>query len=256
MLAAREVEQLLYKGKKSFVKGFASRDFTLATDRFHKLLAIDPTNGEAHRILGLIYKIMGEHELALRHLERAIFYYNKDVEAYVLLGQIKGDVYYRHDEAIEFLNKALAIRPTHCLALQRRGWNKGAQGKHGAAIMDLNAALKYGHSLDHEDEGKTYFYLGENKTKLGHYKEAVSDFTIALPYNPNNVKIHSGLGVCKLMQKKYDEALVHLKKAIELDPLNKEARQNLFQVQQTMTLNKLQVSASGEDNNHLPQKHA
>ncbi|MDF2940751.1 MAG: tpr domain protein [Gammaproteobacteria bacterium] len=270
----------MYQGRESFTAGFEARDFKEAIHNFNALLKIDPTNGNAHRILGLIYKLTAEYDLAHSHLVRAIFYYNKDAEAYVLLGGIKGSIYFQHSKAIEALDVALKLRPGHYLALQYRGWNKGKLGQHKLAIADLEASLTFGSSLDCEETGNTYLYLGQNKMMLQKYDEAIVDFTKACAYNPNDAQIHSGLGLCNLLQKNYKEAIVDLNTAIklnsddpenyqlrgcckeklhdhagalqdyktrlELNPLGDAVKQAAFRVQRTLSSISVVVQAAGE----------
>jgi tetratricopeptide (TPR) repeat protein len=69
-------------------------------------------------------------------------------------------------------------------------------------------------------EGDTEFYLGDLLLHLNRTADAETHLTNAVSKNPSNAGAQAALGVLRVRQKKYDEALALLKKAVDADSKN------------------------------------
>ena len=67
-----------------------------------------------------------------------------------------------------------------------------------------------------------YYYRGENYFKMGQLEQAYYDYKEALNINPNLLGIIFAIGKCCLCLNRFDQAIIHLKKANEITPNNKE----------------------------------
>ncbi len=63
-----------------------------------------------------------------------------------------------------------------------------------------------------------FFFSGLNKAKVKDYEGAITDFTRAIDFNPNNYKAYTNRGTSKRELNDYQGALADLTKAIELNP--------------------------------------
>ncbi len=81
-----------------------------------------------------------------------------------------------------------------------------------------------------ENYVNAYIYLGLIAYEQRHYDEAVKHYNDALQYasgHPNQGDAENNLGGALFAQGKYDEAIVHCQRAVQLDPDNADDRYNL-----------------------------
>ena len=92
-------------------------------------------------------------------------------------------------------------------------------------------ALKYFENAIALDQKKdTYFYNYANTLQaMGKFKLAIDQYKNTLAINPDNALAHNNLGIVLTEWDHFDEAKLHYKKAIELQPDFTDALHNLFQ---------------------------
>ena len=82
---------------------------------------------------------------------------------------------------------------------------------------------------DSSDKKKAQLYYDQGTTELVNkrYTKALEYLLKAREYDPNDTHIYNNLGMSYYFKGKRDEALVHLKKSVQLDGRNSDARNNL-----------------------------
>jgi len=72
-----------------------------------------------------------------------------------------------------------------------------------------------------------YFTLGNDYTKKKEYDKAIEAYQKAIEINPNNAWAYNNMGLCFYHKKEYDKAIEAYQKAIELDPNYARAYNNM-----------------------------
>jgi tetratricopeptide (TPR) repeat protein len=211
-----------------------------------RAIEIDPTEWLAYSDRAFCKDFLGDFEGAIPDYKMYIensadagapYWYNLG------LAQRKTDDF---DSAIASYTKALELDPAYYEAYINRGYVYLLQKKYSKALADYNRALEFGEILTaYSGRGDTYYESGE-------YNKAIEDYKTVLQINPSDAhaycflslsyfeiekyqdsidaaeasrKIDAGCGGRKLDEtearsyyalKKYDQALLHINKALAL----------------------------------------
>jgi Tfp pilus assembly protein PilF len=72
--------------------------------------------------------------------------------------------------------------------------------------------------------------LGTNNLERGNYPDALKDLLTAESLAPNDPLIQNNLGLAYFMREKYDQAEIHIRKAVDAEPTFTDAKNNLGRV--------------------------
>ena len=154
------------------------------------------------------FQRINKHKLALQVLEELILADPTHVKAYNLLG-VSYDRLGDHRRAIEAYKRALRLNPDLAYVYNNLGYSYLLQGKLDEAIHAFKKAV----DLDGENT-KYHNNLGLAYTKKGLYVLALTEFEMA----GDEAKAHSNIARIYHRRGRYDEAEIHLAKALKLDP--------------------------------------
>lgn len=136
-----------------------------------------------------------------------------------------GDIYRqegRFKEAIEELNKALAIKPKDANAYNNLGVTYSEMGDKNAAVIyyckAIDSNLKF---------AEAYFNLGNAYAALGRKEEAASSYRKAIELNQSFLEAYINLGVAYQNLGNSAEAIIAYQKALEINPKIAIAHNNL-----------------------------
>jgi tetratricopeptide (TPR) repeat protein len=117
------------------------------------------------------------------------------------------------ERAVADLDMAISIKP-RADYYYIRGRAKARLGRYKGAISDFSKALGY-----RTAKKWTYlYYRGKAKADSGKYAEAIKDFESIIARFPDRSEIFIELGRAYAGLRQYAEAMLHFKKAIELNP--------------------------------------
>jgi tetratricopeptide (TPR) repeat protein len=136
----------------------------------------NPKVSSAYINRGVIYKELGEVELALKDY-----------------------------------NQALAINPQSTEGYSNRGNLLISLKRYDEALIDLNKAIKLNSSFE-----KSYFNRGNCYYFLKDYERALADFSTSIKLNPHNSSAHNNRGMTYAHLKKWDESLENFNAAIRV----------------------------------------
>lgn len=171
--------------------------------------------------LGIVQAAMKNYKDALSSYKMALLYRKNYANCYYNIGNLYIDMN-NSSMALRYWKETIAIDPKHSKA-----WsnilalldNKGLVQE----ILDTSAeALKHV-----PDDASIMFSRANAFGKLGQFNESESLFLRAIQKNPRSGLFHANLGVLYHRSGKRKEALEHYRKAIELDPNLKSAKQNM-----------------------------
>ena len=184
-----------------------------------KLEELNKTAPDDKEFLACIYFAIGyAKEIGLENYDNAIEYYNKAIELkpdYVYAYNNRGNAKYslgKFQDAIEDYNKVIELMPDNEVAYNNRGNAKDNLGKYQDAIEDYNKAIEL------MPDYAAYYNRGHAKDNLGNFQDAIEDYNKAIELNPNYEVIYNDRGVAKAKLGNFQDAIEDYDKAIELMP--------------------------------------
>jgi protein O-GlcNAc transferase len=188
---------------------------------YRQILQADPNQVDAIHLLGVLALQVGQYEMAVEYIGRAIAlkghsaaFHNNLGEAYRNWGKIP--------EAAACYRRALELNPDFAEAQNNLGVALNSQGKLDDAIACYRRALEL-----KPDYAEAQNNLGNALKDQGHLDEAVACYRRTLELNPHVAETHYNLGIVSNDQGKLDEAVACYRRALELRLDYAEAYNNL-----------------------------
>jgi tetratricopeptide (TPR) repeat protein len=129
-------------------------NFSKAQEVYEEIIAIDSNNREAHAGLGIIYYISNNYLAAHSEFLQALGPVQDNADLLIKCASCLV-LLQRHDEAYEFIEKALAVDPSHFMAYLTRGNINAQRSNFKEAIQDFTKFMKendtYAHNLSPEN---------------------------------------------------------------------------------------------------------
>jgi len=216
---------------------------------YNQILQADPNQPIALHFLGVIALQVGENDIAVDLIGKALTIKPDYVEAHYNLGnglQERGNLV----DAVASYHKAIAIRPDYVQAHSNLGNVLQEQGKLDDAVASYHRALAIV-----PDFAEVHCNLGNVLQEQGKLEDAVASYHKALAINPDYVEANSNLGLALQKQGKLDDAVASYNKALAINPDFAEAHYNLGNVHQeqgkiddAFTHHRLAITLSPQDN--------
>ena len=224
------------------VRALTHGDQEKARTNLEKAVELDASIADAHCVLGMIYKGAEEVHAAADAFQQATIADKNYIEAYCELGDIRlihlGD----SAQAIQVLQKAIAIDANHARARTLLGIAYFRDNRTDAAINELQHAIKLDPTL------KTARYtLGTALLQKEAWQSAIDTFKKLIEIDPFHAKAYFSLGTTyrrigemETAQQNLqrfemlsidEEKLIHLKKFVQQNPTNAEAWYRLGRLQ-------------------------
>ncbi|MBI9031534.1 tetratricopeptide repeat protein [bacterium] len=183
----------------------------------------------------------GKHEKALKHFEKAmiisqevsiIFNY---VVALSALGKYSEAYPYLKKILSEYRDNEMAISLMLWVCMMLRKWEEAIslceqirlQFPSNQEFIHLYDILQNSELRERFISAHSLIKQADQKTLKKEYSEAVDLLKKALEINPDEALAYNNLASIHFTLKLKDEAKAYIKKAVELDPLNKRYKQNL-----------------------------
>lgn len=152
---------------------------------------------------------------AIKVFDEAINLNFKNANIYHNRGAAKSHLGW-HADAIDDYNKAIDLKPYNALFYSNRGITKSHLGQHTDAINDCDEAIKL-----NPNEAIAYNNRGIAKSRFGWHTDAIDDFSKTIKLKPDYASAYRNRGIArakaKLKPNQYNEIILDLEKAIELD---------------------------------------
>lgn len=165
------------------------------------------------------YVEKGDQSFYARKYIEALAYYNRAIELNPenkvawnnkALTLVK---LHREDEALKAYKKALEIDPGYRTA--QNNLNRLMERRKRVSVMDMD------------------FEIAEKLIKEGRYHEAIIHYNLAIRKHPRFPAAFNNRGIAYLKLREYDNAIRSFKKALEIDPHYKAAKENLEKARNT-----------------------
>jgi len=202
---------------KAFVD---TKQYDLAVPPLTKSLALEPNHAGSHFYLGIVCNQMGQDEEALKEFLAEIpnspdqdINYSNAASIY--------EKQQKWDKALEYYQKAVEINPKRAelhASLARIYEKKGDQAKAG---MEYKALA----DVDPANASVTWFNIGAIAKNNDKNDDAVHAFRKAVELDPKYALAHRELGYALVKQGDFAQAVVHMKKYLDLAPRAPDAAQ-------------------------------
>lgn len=222
-------------------------NFDKAIDRLLKAVQLKKDYAFALQELGYAYKKKQNYTEALNYLNQAVTAKSDYARAYKQLG----DVYLqlkRDNEGIAAYEKAYTLDNKQELACYESGYWYNANGNYNKALEWLNKAIAIKPTVNSYNElGFAYYSLKKNDEALAAYKtaaqinplngtaykgmgdvyrknyspskttEAMENYRLAIRNNPSSAGSYFGIGWCFNEIQNYDSSITYLLKSLQID---------------------------------------
>jgi Tfp pilus assembly protein PilF len=178
--------------------------------------AIIPPTSDDLKVVGLDYVLLNDYEDAIKWLEKAVAFDNKNKDAWYYLGR----AYYtrsRLNEARKAFQTVLDLDPRNAKAENNLGLILESDGQPVAAIVAFQKAIAWQEIEPNESE-QPYVNLGSLLIEQGKIKEAIDPLQKAVKLAPENAYCRLRLGTAYLRAGEFDKAQGELETAIQIDP--------------------------------------
>ncbi|MBN2491697.1 MAG: tetratricopeptide repeat protein [Planctomycetes bacterium] len=214
---------------RELVRGLrVARDIDEKVPHYRRAVELDPCLGRAHRNLGYLFRARGDLESAVEAYEKAAATMIDEAglgEVYFEMGlSHAGRADYR--DSIRCWKRSLEFTPFRREALYNIGLAYEELNNPEMAIEFYSSARGVDGSYLSALEGLFRLHIQE-----GAYLRAVEVLKDWIKITPHDAGLHRIIGHCYRKEGMNDEALVHLKKAVELDPegeIGREARRDIL----------------------------
>ena len=187
-------------------------------------LALSPEDATCNILAAVVLESTGDLQTASKHAERAVLQVPNSVAAWQTLAQVRTRLG-RWEDARQALETALALEPQNPhIAYTQLGWICIAQRQNTHAIEAFTSAVE-----SNPNDGASWYGLAEANRSAGLYPDALKAVSRALQLR--------GEWVDALLLKSHiliaqgptfwDEAILQVSNALQLEPKNVEARSQL-----------------------------
>ncbi|MFZ1947852.1 MAG: tetratricopeptide repeat protein [bacterium] len=183
-----------------------------------------PYEPKLHEVIGLSLLAKGDRQGALTQLNQEIDHTGGSFVTFSAMGQARLELG-QFAEASGYLEQALRLNPSNTGVAMQLADAYNRQGQYLKACEALSKVLA-------TDPGNIplRFKFANSLYKAERYKDAAQQFRELANFDPRNADIVLNLGTVYAAMDSIDLAIAMWEKALELDPSNQLARQNLREV--------------------------
>ena len=171
---------------------------------------LQPKSATTHGHLGRAYRLAGQHDRAILHLEKANTLRPRHTGTLVDLALVCSDAG-QNDRAIELLKEAVAIQPEHAAAHANLGAVYGMIGRYDTGIQYLEKALEL--QPDYIQANKNLGLVIQRPR--GRYQEAIGHLEKALELQGGQANAMAYLNVSAThitTSREHEKAIPHISK--------------------------------------------
>jgi predicted TPR repeat methyltransferase len=197
-----------------------SGQLDLAEPLYRELLTLQPENGDALHLLGVLRYQRRDPEAAVPLIEAALKYIPGNIHARTGLGLALLRLN-RYEEALDSFDRALAVKADFSDALTRRGDALLGLGRQADALASYNRSLRY-----RPNDPETLNNRAAILIELGRLTEAMSSLDQALALAPGYPEALHNRATALIARKRHAEALSCCDQVLAVQPEAAEVLNN------------------------------
>lgn len=201
---------------------YTSGQLDKAASELHKAAKLDGKNADYFKALGFIYHELNMPGPAIEHFRWALHLDPRDARIMGALGQAL-IAHGLANQAIDQFREALRIDPSLSLLHLSLARALAAAGHHKEAAKSFRA---FAASIDHAQTSqllsRAFLDMGHTLLMAGDLGQAAEVYQAALGRPDDEARARAGLAQVALARSDLKAATAHLKRALELEPLNAE----------------------------------
>jgi tetratricopeptide (TPR) repeat protein len=198
-----------------------SGDIAKAVLEFEKAVEAEPDNHESRNSLGAALSSIGDFGRAVEHFRAAVRIKQDFVEGHYNLGRAYAEMG-SLDEALNQFSTVLQLDSTFALAYLSGGDILAARGLGEQAADSYEGAIRFDPNLL-----PAYLRLASVYIGTGEHERAVNLLLRARTLRPEDPEIVSMAGRAAIRNRDFDQAILLIKEAMEMDSLNLVYRNDL-----------------------------
>ncbi|MGJ0372546.1 tetratricopeptide repeat protein [Aliarcobacter cryaerophilus] len=206
------------------IEFYKKKNFDKAKEKYEEILKINPKSSEVYGNLGVIYKIKGDIQNAIKFYVEAIKLNPKNQLVFNNLGNAFREIK-NYKMAIRAYSDAVKLNPKDFNAFNNLGIVYESMGDNNRAIEAYKQAVRV-----NPTHAKSINNIGVVLYKQKRYKESAQIFEIALQTDLNYNEVYSNKGAAYNKAKDYEKAIESLETAIKKMPNHGGAYTNLGNV--------------------------
>ncbi|MFQ5936552.1 MAG: tetratricopeptide repeat protein [Acidiferrobacterales bacterium] len=184
---------------------------------YRQVLQVDANNPDALHLLGVLADQVGQSEVALDLIQRAVSQNAQNAHYHTSLGNVLRSLE-RPGEAITAFQRALEIEPNFVVALSNLGAMWQEQGRRDEAIAAYRRAAEV-----QPDYADAHYNLATALKEVGKLDEAIAALRRAVELRPDSPHDHVVLAGYLLERHEFEAALQACERCLQLMPLNTRA---------------------------------
>jgi predicted O-linked N-acetylglucosamine transferase (SPINDLY family) len=206
---------------KKALKYHQSGQLQKAREIYKKILSLNPDHGDSLHCLGVIENQVGNNDMALRLIGKAIqinsnepIYHNNIGNVFKAQGNLK--------QALSSYQKAISLKPDFPEVLVSIGSVYNELGKPNEAIFCIQQALQFKPNF-----ADAYYNMAIALKEKNQIDEAIVCYKKSLSLNPGLADAYYNLGALYRQNWNFEESALCYRKVLEIEPANAEAYYNL-----------------------------
>jgi len=205
-------------------------ELDVANALYGQILALDPHHFDALHLSGLIAVQMGDPQLGLDLMQRALEKNPNDAAAHKNYGIALHNLD-RFDEALKSYALALEINPQDFEALYNAGNAYLCQSRFEEAVNAYETAIKFA-----PNHINAHLNLGTALHELGYYQLAIASYDLAIALEPGFAQAFFNRGLAFEGLNEPNSALIDFERALIFDASHQDAQIHLTALQHKMGL--------------------
>ena len=197
-----------------------------AAEHFQKAINLNPDNLDARFRLGFVYVTQRKFPEAVELFEALILADPQNINAFFMLGMAYSELR-AYYPSISNLQHALRLEPGFVEARLTLADAYHHQGKYLISMRELEALEKY-----IPDEDTTYLHRGMILMELERFEEAIPHFEKVIELKPNVIEAHELLVGLYANNGDFEKGIALAEKALLVEPENQEILQALQHMQE------------------------
>jgi len=188
---------------------------------YKQVLAANPRQVDALRLLGLVAQAVGKNDIAAQLIGQALKVDPRSADAWSDLAGVYAQTG-RTAQAMEAYRKAIDFRPSFAAARNNLGDLLSRMGRTDEAMACWRETIKVDPNL-----AEPHYNLGRALFAEGNVEEAIESFRRAIATQPRYAPAHNNLGAVLWAAGKHKEASECFCRALDVNPNYAEAWNNL-----------------------------